>query len=101
MKLDLSRELVDMDGKTLPTSQDGGATTVPLTLGIACVEALLRPNEKDSAVQKMEAYELARKMHKAAAADVTPEQVVVLREKLNLAWPQPLISAQASKMLDS
>ena len=101
MKIDLTQKLVTLDGAEMPTSQDGGKTTVPLTLGVVCVEALLRPNEQDSPVRKMEAYELARAMHKAAQVDVTPEQVVWLREKLYAAWPMPLVSAQASKMLDS
>lgn len=105
MKVDLTRKLVDLDGQELTTSQDGGRTTTPLTLGIACVEALLRPagaqEPADSPTQKLEVYELARKMHKQSEVDLTPEQIVVVRAKLHLAWPQPLIAAQAVKMLDS
>lgn len=105
MKIDLTKKILTLDGAEMPTSQDGGKTSMPLTLGVACVEALLRPagpqDAQDSPMQKMEAYELARKMHKQSEVDLTPEQVVMLRTKLHLAWPQPLIAAQAVKMLDS
>lgn len=105
MKIKLNRKLVDLDGKELPTSEDGGKTVIPLTLGVVCVEALLRPvaqgEPAESAAQKLDVYELALKMHKKEEVELTPEQVVLVRAKLNVAWPAPLVSAQASKMLDN
>jgi hypothetical protein len=98
MMLDVSKVLVRFDGKPLMDVDDNGAS-VDATVRRALVNALLAPNQKDSGVQKIQKYELARRIYTTDMVEVSAEEVVVLKKQVEELYP-PLVCGQLCAMLE-
>ena len=97
MKLDLTTELTSVtDGKVL---KDGGED---VTLGLVCCNALLVADKADAkAEDKVKKFNMAVQLSGKDSAEVTAEDVVLLKSCINVAYQQPLIVGQAFNLLDA
>ncbi|GGH36401.1 hypothetical protein SAMN05444007_108259 [Cribrihabitans marinus] len=93
MKIDFSRTMTDFEGQPVQNGQQ------PLTLGVVAARALNatgdpRSSPDDALARGM----LAFKVYGQTEADVTPEDLALIRKMLPVAWA-PMIVAQAHEML--
>ena len=98
MQLILTQKLLDiLSGDVL---KDAGAE---VTLGLVCCNGLLVAPDKAEvkADKKVKRFELAMRLVNRDSADVTAEDIVLLKERINIAYSQPLIVGQVFQMLDA
>ena len=98
MQLILTQKLVDVfTGEVLKDGKDD------CTLGLVCCNGLLVATDKTQtkADKKIKRFELAMRLVNQDSADVTAEDIVLLKDRINTAYAQPLIVGQAFKMLDA
>lgn len=100
MLIDFSVKLVALDGSELKTEKD-----TCITLGMVTAESLLstpmmrgEPEQTD-AKTKVECFELAKKVYAGGTVDLTAEQVVLAKARINTTYG-PLIVGQAHIYLD-
>ena len=96
MKIDFSIVLMDLDGKT-PLHIEGDK---PLTLRLACVNALLNPRRPLLGAQQCDDFDLAERITKSdTALELTAEQIVLLKERIG-DIPSPAQCKRAWAVLD-
>jgi hypothetical protein len=96
-QIDFDAAITDLDGK--PEMLDGGRT---MTLRIASEVALLSnfPDEPALATEaKSERFWLAERIHRPGAADLSAEEVALLKRLIGKAYP-PLVVGRAIQLLD-
>ena len=117
MKIDVNYKFVELDGKTVIPEQppemknvDGVMEEVihpPFTLRKACTNVLVmrevtkdgRPKEM-TGKEKVERYELAKKIHNSTGlVDLQVEEVALLKELIGRIFP-PITVGQAFEILD-
>lgn len=96
MKINFDSQLVHLDGVALKTND------VPLTLKGASIEALMTLVESDrkaSGEVKFKRYELAVKVKGGGEVEVTPEEIVMLKERIGEVYG-PAVVGPAYKLLN-
>lgn len=96
MKINFNIELKDMDGKPIMETKDK-----PLLLDKVCVNAVLSeiPDEKTTGEQKLQRFQLAKKIYGAGEIDVTAEEIVLLKDKIGKLY-LPLVVGQVFEILE-
>ncbi len=100
MQIDFSRVLVGYNGQPLADGE------TPISLGLIACNAVTAPipGETLTGVQKVERVELARRIHRGMAGKatiaVTVEEVALLKQTINAAYPTPILVAAAWELLD-
>jgi len=79
---------VDADGKT-----------VDATLKDAIVNAVLSPGQDETGKQKVECYEIARRVFAGGNVELSAEDIVLIKNKVGKVYP-PLIVGQAYALLE-
>lgn len=99
MLVDVSRVLVQMNGKSL-MDQDAEGNAVEATVRLALVNAVLSPEQNEPGVKKVQKYELARRMYAAVSTvDLNVEDVAMLKKRVEEVYP-PLICGQLCAILE-
>ena len=99
MLIDVNRVLVQMNGTPLMDTDSEGKA-IEATVKVALVNAALSPEQKDTGVQKVQKYELARKMYQSeSAVELSVEDVAMLKKRVEEVYP-PLICGQLCAMLE-
>ncbi len=117
MKIDVNYKFVELDGKIIPeqppemVKNDNGEMEEkkypPFTLRKACTNVLVmrevdaqgRPKEM-TGKQKVERYELAKKIHNSTGlVDLQAEEIALLKELIGRIFP-PITVGQAFEILD-
>ncbi len=104
MQIDFSTTLISFDGKEIKRPKDDSVQPtpgqkvdqVPVTLGWACVQALVAPSQDDanlSGIEKLERFTLAQKLHKEGIIDVNLDQVKMLRDLVAKTWSVAITGA--------
>jgi hypothetical protein len=106
--VDFDRTLENMDGEKLQRDAGKDKPPVDMTLGWLVSNALLTPpaqNPNDSqprfepADRKIALYELARMVYKGGCHDLTSDQIVLAKQKVNENF-SAMIVGQALPMLE-
>ena len=94
MNIDLKRLICGLDGK--PFAEDA-------TLGQACSNALwnpLRGDEAKPSAYKVKCASLALRIAGADSVDLSAEDIVLIKERIDLAYAHPGIVLRVHEMLD-
>jgi len=79
---------------------DGQGNAVDATLKMAIANALLAPSKKeDSGVDKIKKYELAKKVHSSDEVDLDENEIKLIKDSAEKAFPLPLIVGQINELL--
>jgi hypothetical protein len=98
MIIDVTQVLKMLDGAVIKDRGKGG-TTVDATLRMAIVNSLLAYSEKDNGIDKMQKYELAKKVFKNDRVELSSEDISLIKTNLYNAF-SPLIAGQCCEMLE-
>lgn len=99
MLIDVTRTLKQLNGEPL-RDNDGQGNAVEATVKMALINGILSPVKDDTGVQKVQKYELARKMYKAeSTVDLTVEEIVMLKRRVEELYP-PLVCGQLLAILE-
>lgn len=94
---DFSAQLVDLDGKPIHETPDGGPT---LTLGRAAAGALVVVRDQQtSGLEQARNYALATKLYGGGNVELTAEETKRVEDAVAKAYA-PLVSGQVWKLLD-
>jgi len=94
MNIDMTQMITGIDGK--PLADDA-------TLRKVCIEALWNPlkgDENASAEQKTKCAMLAIRIGDKEVVDLSAEEVALIKDRVNRAYPHPGIVARAHALLD-
>ena len=98
MVIDVSKNLVQLNGKPMLDNDDTG-NVVNATVKMALVNAVLSPEQNEKGTQKIQKYELAKKIYNAEKdVEVTAEEVVLMKKCIESAYA-PLIVGQLTELL--
>ena len=96
MIIKLSTVLIDEKGEPLI-----GRDKKIVTLGVACVNALLAPDPKETNLDnKVKKYHLHLRMFEKEEVEVTADEIVLLKNCINVAYSQPLVVGRANDLLE-
>jgi len=99
MVINVNKELVQLNGQPI-MDLDAEGKAVPATVKTALVNAVLLPEQNEKGVQKVQKYELAKKLYKAEKdVEVTAEDVVLLKKVVENSYA-PLIVGQVLELLE-
>lgn len=99
MKISFDQFIVSLEGEAL-TREGKDKQEVPVTLGYVVSNALLAPPPNaETAERKIALFDLAKLVHLGGEHDLTAEQIVLCKEKVNVAW-SALVVGQALRMLE-
>lgn len=98
MLIKVDTPLRNMDGNVMKDNVDGEA--VDANLKMAMVNAILSPVERESGMDKVKKYELAKKIHDATdEVELSVEDVSLIKERVGDVFPA-LITGQVWSMLE-
>ncbi len=98
MLLNINKVLVQLNGQPIMDIDDAGQS-VPATVKTALVNAVLAPEQNEKGTQKVQKYELAKRIYKAEQeVEVTAEEVVLIKRRIEELYP-PIIVGQLEELL--
>jgi hypothetical protein len=98
MLIDVSKILVNIAGQPIMDTTDNGEA-VPATVKMALVNAVLSPEQNEKGIQKIQKYELAKRLYQAdKEVEVTAEEVVLMKKRVEELYA-PLIVGQLAELL--
>lgn len=98
MKIDFDAALLNAAGTDLIDGESGE----PIRLLTVAIGALTRPTKTDqnsSLDQKVKVFRLAQQVAPGGVHDLSPEDVALLRQRINEAFPSPAIVGAAADLL--
>lgn len=99
MLIDVSQVLVQLNGNPMKDQDDKGQL-IDAIVKSALVNAVLSPEEKDTGVQKVQKYELARKLYKAeSTVDMGVDEIAMIKRRVEALYP-PLVCGQLCAILE-
>jgi len=101
MKVDVNVVLKTLDGKGLKDN-DGNDNVVDATLKMAIINALLSPVQKESGVDKVNKYELAKRVYSTTVdelVELSAEDITLIKNRIGEVYP-PLIVGQIYNLLE-
>lgn len=96
MLVKVNKPLKTIDGQMMKEVVDGEA--VDATVKMAIVNAVLSPVEKESGVDKVKKYELAKRVHTSDEVDLNEDEIKLIKDRVGEAFP-PLIVGQIYELL--
>lgn len=97
MLIDVTKVLTQFDGTPLKDMVNGQA--VDATFRMAFINALMAPQEKDSAMVKVQKYDLAMRVFKNDSVELTVEEAALIKEAVGKAFA-PIVVGQIYNLLD-
>ena len=96
MLVNVNQVLKTIDGETMKDMVDGKA--VDATVKMAIVNAVLSPVEKESGVDKVKKYELAKKVYASDEVDLDGNEIKLIKDRVGEAF-SPLVVGQIYELL--
>lgn len=78
MKVKVNQVLKTIDGQTMKDN-DGKGNAIDATVKLAIVNAVLSPVDKETGVDKVKKYELAKKVFNADEVDLNEEDIKLIK----------------------
>jgi len=97
MLVNVSQVLKTMDGQTMKDA-DGQGKAVDATMKMAIVNAILSPVQKESGVEKVKKYELAKKVFNTDEVDLNEDEIKLIKDRVGEAFA-PIIVGQIYELL--
>jgi len=96
MLVKVNQVLKTIAGDTMKDVVDG--KTIDATVKLAMVNAVLSPVEKESGVDKVKKYELAKKIYASDEVDLNEDEIKLIKERVGEAFA-PIIVGQIYELL--
>lgn len=96
MLVNVSEVLKNIAGETMKDMIDGEA--VDATVKMAIVNAVLSPVQKESGIDKVKKYELAKKVFNDSEVDLDEDEIKLIKERVGEVFP-PVIVGQIYELL--
>lgn len=94
MKIDMNQTIPDLDGKPV----EGG-----ITLGAVCAQLCWNPLRGDDAASretKLQTANIALKIRGSDSVDLTAEEIALLKDRVDRAYPHPGLVMRIFALLD-
>jgi len=88
--------LKTLDGQTMKDNVDGQA--VDATVKMAIVNAVLSPVDKESGIDKVKKYELAKKIYASDEVDLNEDDIKLIKDRVGETFA-PIIVGQIYELL--
>ena len=88
--------LLTMDGQTMKDNVDGQA--VDATVKMVIVNAVLSPVQKESGIEKVKKYELAKKVYSSDEVDLNEDEIKTIKDAVGENFA-PIIVGQIYELL--
>jgi len=96
MLVTVNQVLKTLDGQVMKDNVDGNA--VDATVKMAIVNGLLSPVQKESGVDKVKKYELAKKVFNADEVDLDETEIALIKDRVGETFA-PIIVGQIYEIL--
>ncbi len=96
MLVKVNVSLKTLDGQGMKDNVDGKA--VDATVRMAMVNAILSPVEKESGIDKVKKYELAKKIYASDEVDLNEDEIKLIKERIGEVYA-PIIVGQIFELL--
>ena len=73
--------LKTMDGQTMKDN-DGQGNAIDATVKMAIVNAILSPVERESGIEKVKKYELAKKIYASDEVDLNEDEIKTIKDRV-------------------
>ena len=97
MKINVDETLKTLDGQIM-MDNDGKGNAIEATVKMAIVNAVLSPVDKESGVDKVKKYELAKKIYTSDEVDLNEDDIKLIKDRVGEAFP-PVIVGQIYELL--
>lgn len=96
MLVNVGQVLKSISGETMKDIVDGNA--IDATVKMAIVNAILSPVEKESGVDKVKKYELAKKIYASDEVDLNEDEIKLIKERVGEGFA-PIVVGQIYELL--
>lgn len=97
MLVKVNQVLKTMDGQAMKDN-DGKGNAIDATVKLAIVNAVLSPVEKESGVDKVKKYELAKKVFNADEVDLNEDEIKLIKDSVGKGFA-PIVVGQIFELL--
>ncbi len=96
MLVKVNVSLKTLDGEVMKDNADGVA--INATVKLCMVNAILSPVERESGVDKVKKYELAKKIHSSNEVDLNEDEIKLIKDRVGETFP-PIVVGQVFELL--
>ena len=97
MLVNVNQTLKTMDGQVMKDN-DGQGSAIDATVRLAMVNAVLSPVEKESGIEKVKKYELAKKIYAADEVDLNEDEIKLIKDRVGEGFA-PIVVGQIFELL--
>lgn len=97
MKLDITKKLTTFTGEVIK-DVNGNGEAVDATIRMALVNAVLSPVQKETGMDKVRKYELAKRIHDQDEVELSKDDVELIKERVGELYT-PMIVGQIFELL--
>jgi len=97
MLVNVNQVLKTMDGQTMKDN-DGQGNAIDATVKLAIVNAVLSSVERESGIEKVKKYELAKKIYASDEVDLNEDEIKLIKDRVGDAF-SPIIVGQIFELL--
>ena len=95
VKVDVT--LKTLDGTTMKDN-DGEGKAIDATVKLAMINAILSPVQKESGIDKVKKYELAKKIYASDEVDLNEDEIKLIKDRVGETFP-PIVVGQIYELL--
>jgi hypothetical protein len=99
MRINVNQVLRNFEGQVMK-DQNAQGEAIDATLKLSLVNALLAPGKQDAGVEKIQKYELAKKIYRGGEVELSTEEVTLCKSAVNETFPHPMVVGQINNMLE-
>ena len=97
MLVNVNQVLKTMDGQVMQDN-DGQGKAIDATAKLVIVNAILSPVEKESGIDKVKKYELAKKVYASDEVDLNEDEIKLIKDRVGEGFA-PIIVGQIFELL--
>jgi len=97
MKVKVNQVLKTFDGQAMKDN-DGKGNAIDATVKLAIVNAVLSPVDKETGVDKVKKYELAKKVFNADEVDLNEDEIKLIKDSVGKSFT-PIVVGQIYELL--
>lgn len=97
MLVRVNETLKTMDGQVMKDN-DGQGKVIDAIVKLVIVNAVLSPVERESGVDKVKKYELAKKIYASDEVDLNEDEIKMIKDRVGETFP-PIVVGQVYELL--
>lgn len=92
MKVKLSNEIKDLDGKVVPKNENNEPLTIQDVI-VVCLQTPLKGDEEDDGATRIKKFEIMKNLHtsKAKEIDLDAASITLIKDRVLKVYPSPII----------